>query len=192
LKTLPNSKILKLFVLSLFSILFIFYIFQTWQRNYDWKDQKTLFLAAAKSSPSSVLSRSNAGAIYILEGDYERAEKELLVANQIYPYYPHAINNLGLVYRHQGKFEKAEEQFLKTLKILPNYAGAFENLGLLYLDWQKYPEAKKWLLKFLNDDKILLQQYLQIKIDQALLDNNQILADQWLKVVQQVAEDLKN
>jgi len=25
-----------------------------------------------------------------------------------------------------------------------------------------------------------------------LLDNNQILADQWLKVVQQVAEDLKN
>lgn len=190
---LAKSKSFKLLAIMILLSLSAFYLIRTWLRNFDWRNEKSLYFSAVKASPNSVLSRSNAGAMYILEGNYEQAEKEILIANQIYPYYPHAVNNLGLIYHHRGEFEKAEAQFLKTLEISPDYIAAYENLALNYLVWGKYQEAKEWLLKFFNGDKERAKNYLrgyfEIKIRQALSKGDQKLAEEWQKTAEEVLVD---
>lgn len=185
-----QKKIWQWFGLAIFITLTIFYVIRTWQRNYDWRDEKTLYFSAVKVSPNSVLSRSNAGAMYILSGDYQQAEKEIIIANQIFPYYPHAVNNLGLIYHQKGEYEKAERQFLQTLEISPDYIPAKENLALNYLIWGKYTEAKNWLLILFNNDekkvKNYIQDYFEIKIRQALTKGDQKLAEQWIKIAREI------
>lgn len=192
---LTKIKPLKLFKWMTIVVLLslnIFYLGRTWLRNYDWRDQKILFFSAAQSSPNSVLARSNKGAIYLLENNYRIAEKEILAANQIYPDYPPAVNNLGLIYRHQGDLKKAEEQFLRAIEIA-NYPPAFENLGLVYLDLGQYAEAKKWLLPFFgHNQKIVnsyLQQYFEMKINEAMAGGDQKSAAQWLEKAKEILTD---
>lgn len=186
------QKIFFAIVLILFTGLTVFYVVRTWLRNYDWQNQKTLFLSAAKASPNSVLSRSNAGAIYLLEGKYDQAEKEILAANQIYPDYPPAVNNLGLIYRQKKNYQKAEELFTKAIK-LAGYPPAFENLALIYFDQGKFQESKEILTIFFQNDQTKVQTFLtqlfQIKINEALSSGNQKSAEQWLEKAKKVLAD---
>ncbi|MFA6146120.1 MAG: DUF1736 domain-containing protein [Patescibacteria group bacterium] len=129
----------------------VFYGARSFARNKDWYDEKTLFFSAAQASPNSVLSRSNKGAIYLLDGNYDKALEETQAANKIYPFYPPAMNNLGLLYYYQHQYDLAEKQFLKTIVISSGYINAYENLALVYFDQAKYQDAKNILLKrYLN------------------------------------------
>lgn len=122
--------------------LLIFYACRSHLRTWDWQTEKTLFLSAAAASPHSVLSRSNKGAVYLREGRYEEAEKEIIAAHRIYLFYPPAMNNLGLIYRHQGRLDLAEQQFLKTIRTASGYPNAYDNLALVYIDQGRHQEAE--------------------------------------------------
>lgn len=110
-----------------------------------WLSEESLFLATGECAPSSVLARSNAGAVYLLKGDLEKAEAELTTAMEIKPIYPKGLNNLGLVYYKKGENNKARELYLESIKQDFPYEGAFENLVLLYLKEGKGDLAKHWL-----------------------------------------------
>ncbi|MDD5625739.1 MAG: tetratricopeptide repeat protein [Patescibacteria group bacterium] len=138
----------------------VFYGARSFARNKDWYDEKTLFFSAAQASPNSVLSRSNKGAIYLLDGNYDKALEETQAANKIYPFYPPAMNNLGLLYYYQQQYDLAEKQFLKTIAISPGYANAYENLALIYFNQERYQDAKNILLKRYLDHQDLANQYL--------------------------------
>jgi len=155
-----SQKIYKPLFFIIVVSLTIFYGTRSFARNKDWYDEKTLFLSAAQTSPNSVLSRSNKGAIYLLEGNYNKALEETQAANKIYPFYPPAMNNLGLLYYYQQQYDLAEKQFLKTIAISSGYINAYENLALVYFDQGKYQDAQNILLKRYLNHQDLANQHL--------------------------------
>ena len=139
-------------ILTIVLILIIFYGVISFNRAGDWLTEKRLFAAAAVCAPRSVLSRSNLGAMYYLDGDMANAKRELLAAQEIYDGYPKGVNNLGLIYWKEGNAEKARELFLKALSLPFPFSGAYENLALMAAQEKNWAEAKDWLLKFYSGD----------------------------------------
>ena len=161
LKRLPPAKIFYALFWIVLAGLAAFYCIAGFRRGGDWLTEKALFSSAAKCAPNSVLSLSNLGAEYYLEGNLPEAKKELLAAQGIYDGYPKGINNLGLVYWKEGDNEKAREYFLKALNFEFPFYGAYENLGLLSLQEEKYDEAKKWLIEFYSGNENAADLYIQ-------------------------------
>jgi tetratricopeptide (TPR) repeat protein len=129
-------------------------------RSQDWLSEAKLFRSAALCAPESVVSHSNLGAIYYLEGDMAKAKEELLRARQIYDNYSIANNNLGLVYWKQGELEKARQMFIESAESNFPYIGAYENLGLLSLEEGNLHQAKKWLRHFFSGNEKMVELFL--------------------------------
>lgn len=129
----------------LMAILAVYGIF-TFMEQGKWLTEERLFLAAAKCAPESVLSASNAGAMYLLRGDLQKAKKELEYSRSIKPVYSKGLNNLGLVYFKLGDYKKAEKLYFEALTVPFPYVGTYQNLILLYLAESKKDLARRWLL----------------------------------------------
>ncbi len=156
-----KRRLFKPIFLIIFLILAGFYGWRSFARTGDWLTEKKLFTSAAQCASNSVLSRSNIGAAYYLEGDLPNAKRELLAAQQIYDGYPKGINNLGLVFWKEGDNQKARELFLKALSYKFPYYGAYENLALLALGEGKIGEARQWLLKFYSGNEDVADAYIK-------------------------------
>jgi len=161
IKKLKPSKFFTVVFWIISAAVILFYSIRTYIRAQDWLDEKRLFVSAVQCAPNSALSHSSLGAIYYLEGDYKRAEEELLLSQKIYDGYPKGINNLGLVYWKKGQREKAREYFLRALSFKFPYYGAYENLALMALEENKTEEAKDWLLKFCSGDEKTAEMYIK-------------------------------
>lgn len=159
---LMKKKIYKIAVLALFFVLIIFYGAMSFLRAGDWMSEKKLFTSAAKCASQSVLSRSNLGAVFYLEGNLAEAKKELLLAQSIYGGYPKGVNNLGLIYWKEGDKQKASELFLKALSFKFPYYGAYENLALMALENGNIVEAKEWLTKFYSGNSEAAEIYIKV------------------------------
>lgn len=123
----------------------VIYAVVSFDQQKVWLNEKALFLSAAACAPESVLSRSNAGAMYYLDGDLVNAKRELEYARSIKPIYSKGLNNLGLVYWKLGEKDKAEKMYLEALQQEFPYPGAYENLIRLYVEENRYADAKRWL-----------------------------------------------
>jgi Flp pilus assembly protein TadD len=66
--------------------------------------------------------------MYLLNGNYSKAETEYQKALSINPQETMVHNNLGVIYMNQGNKAKAEEEFKQELSINPNYDKALNNL----------------------------------------------------------------
>lgn len=133
-------------ILTVFWIIIVIYTIRSTQRQSVWLTEERLFTSASICAPKSVIARSNMGAIYLLRGNLEKAEEELIYAMNIRPTYSKGINNLGLVYFKQGNLAKARELYLEALRQEFPYQGAAENLSALHLAQDNYEMARHWLL----------------------------------------------
>jgi Flp pilus assembly protein TadD len=154
------------FILTSFLTLMMFYGSVSYLRANDWLTEKNLFISAAKCAPNSVLSRSNLGAIYYLNGNLKTAKEELLNAQKIYPNYSKGVNNLGLVYWKEGDREKARQLFLQAANSEFPYTGAYENLAMLNLEEDNSDEARQWLNKLYSNNGALVDNYIATWIAQ--------------------------
>ncbi|MBI3521262.1 MAG: tetratricopeptide repeat protein, partial [Bacteroidetes bacterium] len=107
---LPDSMSLNVKRVGLFTLLGIMtflYGCKTWERNWDWKNDITLFLKDVETVPNSVLVLGNAGARYIdlsdtknfvakREESLEKGIKYLKHAIELHPRYVNGYLNLGL------------------------------------------------------------------------------------------------
>lgn len=132
-------------LLILAMLLIGIYGFLALRRQSVWLSEERLFLNAAKCSPQSVLSLSNAGTVHYFKGDYAKAEEYLEESRAIKPVYSKGLNNLGLVYWKQGRFAEAKEMYFESLKQRYPYSGAVENLILLYITQGDEEKALRWL-----------------------------------------------
>jgi tetratricopeptide (TPR) repeat protein len=92
---------------ALLSVMTFLYGCKTWERNWDWKNDITLFLKDVETVPNSVLVLGNAGARYIdlsdtknfvakREESLEKGIKYLKHAVELHPRYVNGYLNLGL------------------------------------------------------------------------------------------------
>jgi tetratricopeptide (TPR) repeat protein len=130
---------------SLVIILAGFYSYLTYQRNFDWKDNNTLFLSA-DDKPGTVVY-VNIGNIYGNNHDYDKAEvyyrKALDLRNETLL----ANTNLGKIFLIKGNFDSAYYYIYKSYKLDTLSPEPMLALAQLYANFKMLPEAIKWLEK---------------------------------------------
>ncbi|OGL44563.1 MAG: hypothetical protein A2149_07640, partial [Candidatus Schekmanbacteria bacterium RBG_16_38_11] len=123
-----------LIVITIFSI-------ATYNRNFVWKDDFTLWndcLSKSKNNPRAYL---NLGNFYLDKKLYDASIAKYRRALEIDPYYAEAHNNLGYAYELKGLSDLAVSEYRKALNIRPDYPQARNNLGIFYYDHGKLEEA---------------------------------------------------
>ena len=119
-------------------------------RNRDWKNQDTLWIASAKTSPSSPQNHNNLGDMYSRHGDFEKAVDEFKRATELKPNYADAYHNLANTYQQMGKSDEALKNYQKAIKINPNLWQSYQNSARIYFDRQEYPAAETALKEALK------------------------------------------
>jgi tetratricopeptide (TPR) repeat protein len=127
-----NIKKLRIVAITSFISLIVFYCFQTWQRNKDWENDDTLFLADVKKQPKSMALNNNASAIFLFLSSSEsnKARENQLVneakhhaskAISMNPNFVNALINLGICYGKQNKIDSAAIMISKVEKLYPTH-----------------------------------------------------------------------
>lgn len=114
-------------------------------RNNDWQNQDTLWLAAAKTSPSSPQNHNNLGDLWARRGDYQKAIEEFQTAIKLNPRYADAYHNLANVYWKKGETDLAIKNYQKALEINPRLWQSHQNLAAIYFAQEKFNLSEKHL-----------------------------------------------
>lgn len=127
-------------------------------RNFDWKNEDTLWIATGKTSPSDPKTHNNLGDVYGRQGNLNRSAKEFQIAIQLNPRYADAYHNLGNTYRQMENTQKALENYFLAIKYNPNLWQSYQNIAAIYFEKEKYPEALKYMNEAIRvaPDKSLL------------------------------------
>lgn len=105
----------------------------------------------APSMPAAY--HNNQGAMYLTQGELQKAEFELKTAIELSPNYAEAYSNLGLVYKKENRLDDALAVFSKAVQINPGYASVYNHMGATYLAQQKYNDAIKAIRKAIDKDR---------------------------------------
>ncbi len=116
---------------------------RTLTRSLDWRNQDYLWLAAAKTSPSSPQNHNNLGDLYARKGMVDKAIEEFKTATRLQPNYGDAFHNLANIYLQTGQIDLAEANYQKALSFNPNIWQSRQNLGSIYFDKGNYNQAVK-------------------------------------------------
>lgn len=101
-------------------------------RNIDWKNQDNLWLASARTSPSSPQNHNNLGDLYSRHGNFEKAAEEFKTAIALLPNYGDAYHNLANVYLQMKKIDLAIENYQKALSYNAGLWQSHQNLAAIF------------------------------------------------------------
>jgi tetratricopeptide (TPR) repeat protein len=134
----------------IFIIIVISLVTRTIRRNFDWKNEDSLWIATGKTSPSSPNTHNNLGDVYGRRGDLEKSAYEFKKAIELRPNYADAYHNLGNTYRQMGKIEQALENYQKALKYKPQLWQSYQNIAAIYFEQKSYASAEAYMKKALT------------------------------------------
>lgn len=137
---------------AILGVILIALSIRTIVRNNDWRNQDTLWLAAAKTSPSSPQNHNNLGDLYGRRGDFEKSIYHFKKAIELKPGYAAAYHNLGNTYQLIGKINLAIENYQKALSFNPNLWQSHQNLAVIYYQQGKLDLVRQELKKLLQID----------------------------------------
>lgn len=140
----------KNFLRVIFVILVSFLAGKTINRNSDWQNHDTLWVATAKTSPSSPQNHNNLGDMYSRHGDFEKAINEFKIALELQPGYADAFHNLGNAYQQDGKTELAVESYLSAIKYNPRLWQSHQALAAIYFNLENYDRAREEISAAIN------------------------------------------
>lgn len=122
-------------VSGIFVALMIPALLVTWERNLEWKNDETLFIADVQKHPESALCNGNAGARYMDRGlkfltDSTKQDSVNYYADiaigylnksvVLHPRYANGWLNLGLCYYNKKDYERASLAWEKVYEIFPS------------------------------------------------------------------------
>lgn len=120
---------------------------RTITRNLDWKNQDTLWLAAARTSPSSPQNHNNLGDLYSRQGQFEKAVEEFQMAIKLLPNYGDAYHNLANTYLQMKKIDLAITGYHKALEYNPGLWQSHQNLAAIYAQANRLDLTEEHLKK---------------------------------------------
>lgn len=109
-----NEKNKNLLV-TMFLLIVVVFGYLTYKRNFDWKNNETLYMTADGKDGSVLLV--NAGNMYANKKNFDEAEKRYRRAIEIRDNSVLAHHNLGLIFLIKGNIDSAEIKFKKGLAI---------------------------------------------------------------------------
>ncbi len=149
---------------ALLAIILILLSVRTIIRNQDWQNQDTLWLSAARTSPSSPQNHNNLGDLYGRQGNYQRAIAEFKKAIELQPNYADAYHNLANTYTQIGEMDLAISYYQKALEFNPQLWQSHQNLAAIYYQQGKIELARQELEKAaaINPENANIQQALEL------------------------------
>lgn len=105
----------------------------TWRKNFEWKDQITLYESILRYSRTPRVY-VNLGNIYVNRGDLDKAGEYYLKALEIAPGQTEAYVNLAYIYNARKDYGKAEKNLEKALSLSPRHPNAHFNLAVVYFN----------------------------------------------------------
>lgn len=148
-KLLKNKKY-QAFIIVFLILISIILMARTIVRNTDWKNQDNLWLAAAKTSPSSPQNHNNLGDYYARQKNLPKAAEEFETAIKLNPRYADAMHNLANVYFQMKKIDEAKEGYQKAIQMNPNLWQSYQNLAFISFQQEDIDEARSYLEKALS------------------------------------------
>jgi protein O-mannosyl-transferase len=151
LKKLQNVSLVnrRIIIVTFIIMILIPYGIKTWERNFDWKNDITLFLKDSQTMPNSVLCLGNAGARYVdLSGtkdfsttipkgyDTTFNDQNGTLSNIIDEVKSGKYKN-----RREAAMHHGVEVLTRAITLHPRYVNGYLNLGLLYFHLRKDYEA---------------------------------------------------
>lgn len=110
-----NRRLLWIFICVLIGS----HAIKTYHRNWDWKNEYTIFMSGLRVNQRNAKLFNNVGHALESDGNYANALKYFLVAVEVQPDDVGAHINVGRTYNHLKEFGKAEEAFLRAKSLLP-------------------------------------------------------------------------
>jgi tetratricopeptide (TPR) repeat protein len=114
---------------------------RTWSRNFDWRDEFSLFRSAAEVNPESALAQFSLATQYYIQGKYALARSGYQKALEIYPNYGQARLGLGNVALAERNFARALEELSGAASLLPDDEQTHIMLGVAYWGLGRLDEA---------------------------------------------------
>jgi tetratricopeptide (TPR) repeat protein len=125
------------------SILLILYGNGTYLRNYVFRTPISLWQDVVKKSPGLARAHANLGRVYMENGQYLEAKKELETAIRIDPESMEPVINLAkLNMNHFRRNDVALALFKKALRLAPKSAYTCKGLGDIYNKLGDYKKAE--------------------------------------------------
>lgn len=131
----------------LFIVIIISLLARTIVRNFEWKNEDSLWIATGKTSPSDPKTHNNLGDVYSRRGDLQKSAEEFAFAIRLNPNYADAYHNLGNIYFRMGKSTEAIAVFNRAVKINPELWQSYQNLAAIYYNQKQYNLAEESLKK---------------------------------------------
>jgi len=169
-------------VLALFAGILLFYAALTWQRNPDWKNNKTIWRDAVNKAPTRKRSLQNLADEYVQQGNKRQAMFYFRLATRLIPSDADSHYNLGVALGQLGHQDEAVREYQEAIRLNPGRANAHNNLGSALQgrnDWEgavrEYREAVNLDPKYLLAWQNLANAYLELgRCDQARQARNQL------------------
>jgi tetratricopeptide (TPR) repeat protein len=121
-------------VMTLIAVLICnWYALLCYTRNFDWRDNFTLWDDVVKKSPRKPRPYNERGIAYSNEGRIDQAISDFNKAIAMEPKFAKAYCNRGIAYYKKGDLEKALFDFDKAIEINPNDAVSYCNRGIVYI-----------------------------------------------------------
>ena len=133
-----NDKNRNIVIVFLLMIVVVFG-YLTVKRNFDWKNNETLYMTADGKDGSVLLV--NAGNMYANKKNYDEAEKRYRRAIEIRDNSVLAHHNLGLIFLLKGNLDSAEIKFKKGISIDSLAPDGYFQLSNIYQQKGRIPEA---------------------------------------------------
>lgn len=142
----------KYIAIAFFAIIILALSARTIIRNMDWKNEDTLWISTAKTSPSGQNIHNNLGDVYARQGNMEKSVEEFKKAIEINPRYADAYHNLANDYHDMGQIDLAIKNYQKALEFNPNLWQSYQNLADIYFNQGDYKKAQDYIQKALAID----------------------------------------
>uniref|UniRef100_A0A8C9R5V2 Protein O-mannosyl-transferase TMTC3 n=1 Tax=Scleropages formosus TaxID=113540 RepID=A0A8C9R5V2_SCLFO len=101
------------------AILLTTHTVKTFNRNWDWESEYTLFTSALKVNKNNAKLWNNVGHALENQNNYERALKYFLQATRVQPDDIGAHMNVGRTYKNLNKTKEAEDAYLIAKSLMP-------------------------------------------------------------------------
>jgi tetratricopeptide (TPR) repeat protein len=100
-------------------------------RNFDWKDDLTLFQKTVATNGNNARARANLGGSYYQRERYEEAEKEYRRATELNPQYAAGWGGLAETVGKLGRMDEALEYIQTAIELRPDNVLFRNDLGML-------------------------------------------------------------
>jgi len=137
----------------LFALIILILAVRTIYRNFDWKNEDSLWIASAKYSPTSPQNHNNLGDLYFRRDELDKAAHEFSIAIQLKPDYGDAFHNLGNTLYKMGRLDEAISNYQKALSANPYLWQSYQSLAKIYLDRNQLELSSESLEKAISINK---------------------------------------